>query len=66
MILIVKVNDDGDWNAIEGESAAERGSTVYVVHKGREIGSGEVLGFKRDNRTNQRVLRFARNVEPSR
>ena len=66
MILVVKLNDDGaDWDKIEGESAGERGSTVVLtsVRHGQFIGTGEVLGFKRDNRANQRLCRFAKNVE---
>lgn len=58
MILVIKI-DDGDWDAIEGKSAGELGSIVSVLHKGRELGIGEVQGFKEDGKANKPLRRFA-------
>lgn len=62
MIVVIK-SITGNFDKIEGESAAEKGSIVSITHRGREIGTGEVVGFKRDNRANRRICRFANKVD---
>lgn len=63
MILIIKIddNDDGDWGIIEGQSAAEKGSTVAITHKDKYVGQGKVIGFRTD-RPNRPIHRFASHV----
>ncbi len=67
MILVIKCNViGGEWNAVEGTQVGDDGSTVTIMHKGKKIGTGEVVGFKHSNKANQPMSRFARNVEARR